>query len=148
LPRKFYKPLSAKPTDDCSYWNYDLWPQPMAKVFLSPAVPELTGLTGKEKFQNAPAWSWSLFVLGSSLRTLRALREKNFFIFCSAGRRDFCPSSTIDFLPVRFLFLFPRFPPTRIDFHGLNPPDLFPLPRKMGGGLSEGGPFKRFAHRH
>jgi hypothetical protein len=88
LLRKLYKPLSAKPADDCSYWNYELWPQPMAKDFLSPAALEVTGLTGKEKFENVPAWSWSLFLLGSSLRTLRALREENFFIFCSCKKSD------------------------------------------------------------
>ena len=41
---------------------------------------EVTGLTAKEKFQNVSPWSWSIFLLGSSLRTLRALREKHFSI--------------------------------------------------------------------
>jgi len=64
------------------------------KPFLSPASLELTGLTGKEKLQNVPAWSWSLFFLGSSLRTLRALREKNVSIFCSFGHFD-CGSAAL-----------------------------------------------------
>jgi len=86
LLRKLYKSLSANPADDCSYWIYDLWPQSKAKAFLSPAPLEVTGLTGKEKFQNVSPWSWSIFLLGSSLRTLRPLREKISFIFLFSSR--------------------------------------------------------------
>jgi hypothetical protein len=81
--RKGYESVFAKPEDYNCYWVADLPILRKAKTFLSPAVLEGAGLTGKDKFQNVPAWSWNLFLPGSSLRTLRALREKIIFPFLS-----------------------------------------------------------------
>jgi len=69
--------------DDCWYCVYDLRPPQKAKAFLSPAALEAAGLTGKEKFRNVTARLCRLFFFGPSLRTLRTLREKRSFRFCS-----------------------------------------------------------------
>ena len=78
--------INPKPADDCWYRVHDLRPPPKTEAFLSPAALEAAGLTGKEKFHNVTARLYRLFFFGSSLRTLRALREKMSFSFCSSIR--------------------------------------------------------------
>jgi hypothetical protein len=74
--------INPKPAYDFWYCAHDLRLPPKVKAFLSPAALEAAELTGKEKFQNVAAWlCWSFF-FESSLRTLRALREKMPFSFC------------------------------------------------------------------